>query len=735
MSKYPVKDETIGPFRGRVSGDWRSSDLLLALVRIPALINSDEAEVLTSGRNRNIKIDLVCKRQALTVVVKAFRRPSLLKNAIDRRGRGSKARRTWQAAVHLAEAGVGTPEPVAFLERWVEERLVESYVVTRFQEGISSFTHELNNLFRHEPECAKCMALMQSVADAVRAMHDTGFQHNDLGNQNILLRRLGGEKWGDVQFIDLNRGRIRGSLTPPQRARDISRLYLPSDFLRVFKDMYWGMVPPAEFQVCESRYRRRYAWHSRTRRLRHPIRESRKRRASGDPPAYPAEPDLWIWDERSGQAQTTLLSKDRRRYYPMERFLKEVFFTLKALIPVWREYRALRETAYREPVAMRGRIGISIETSAERVSRQLALLAALGPVPVCVRFYHHRSRDERDATITAVRRIHAAGHAVSIALIQDRAAVKNPAAWRAFADDVLKQVSGIVECVEIGHAINRVKWGIWGLAEYRRLVMGVSVLRAKYPDLTLTGPAVIDFECPYVLAALGSLPPSFRFGALSHHLYVDRRGAPENRQGLFSALEKFMLVRAIARRSEHCEDRFIVSEVNWPLAGTGIHSPVGSPYVSPGLRLDDPSVSEDDYADYMIRYLLIALCSGMVEQVYWWRLVAFGYGLVDDSDPEQWRERPAFAALCEFLQHVGDATFERRHELNDDGAVAFVFRREDGRRFRVAYTSGKECEITLPGATVPVKLSGRPVYVEDGSKAEIRKAGPTSPGRLRRARR
>lgn len=712
MSRYPIKDETIGPFRGRVSGGWRSPEMLLALVRIPALINSDEAEVLTSGRNRNIKIDLVCKRQTLTVVVKAFRKPSLLKNAIDRRGRGSKARRTWLAAVHLAEAGVGTPEPVAFLERWVEERLVESYVVTVFQEGVTSFTEELNHLFRHEPECAKLMELMHAVAVAVRAMHDTGFRHNDLGNQNVLLRRQGDAAWGDVQFIDLNRGRIRDSLTPPQRARDISRLYLPSDFLRVFKEMYWDMAPPEEFQLWERRYRNRYAWHSRTRRLRHPIRESRKRKSPGEPPAYPAEPDLWIWDERSGQAQTTLQSKDRKKYYPFDRVWGSLTSSLKALIPVWREYRSLLQAAYSAPVAMKGRMGVAIEPTAGRFERLCPLLKALGPIPVFVRFYHHRSHEDRDAAVAAVEQLHDAGHTVGIALVQDRNAVKDAASWQAFANDVLGRVGSRVDSVEIGHAINRVKWGIWDLAEYRQLVTGVSVLRARYPELTFTGPSVIDFEYPYVLAALDRLPSGFRFGALSHHLYVDRRGAPENRQGQFSSLEKFVLARAIARWSPHCEDRVVVSEVNWPVEGTGVYSPVGSPYVSPGPRFGDPSVSEEDYANFMVRYLLIALCSGMVERVYWWRLVAYGYGLVDDSNDEQWRERPAFYALKTFLKWVGDATFEKRVELNENGAVGFLFRREDSSKFWVAYAPNGVCDVELPSGGKEVTLSGRPQYVE-----------------------
>jgi len=690
------------------------------------LINSENAEVLTEGRNRNIKIDLVLERKTLPVVVKVFGRPWLLKNAVARRG-GSKARRTWLAAQHLSEAGVGTPPPVAFLEHWVEGRLVESYMVTVYQDGISSFAAELGHLLHKESECEKLMSLMQSVADALRSMHGAGFLHNDLGNQNILLRRQEGDAWGDVQFIDLNRGRIRETLTPRDRARDISRLYLPSDLLRVFKEMYYDCVPPEEFQTWETRYRKRFAFHTRTRKLRHPIREARQARKSAELPLYPCEKDLWIWDERSGQAQTSLLSKDRSRHYPLERHWEILYSTIKAIVPVWREYKVQLLSAFSRPVAMQDRVGMSIEVGTEHFERQLKLLAALGPIPVFVRFYHHKPLSHRAAAVEAVRILHEAGHSVSIALVQDRHAVLDAASWQEFADYVLERISGIVDMVEIGHAINRVKWGVWDYSEYRKLVVSVSNLKARYPGLMLTGPAVIDFEYPYVLAALDALPSGVSLGALSHHLYVDRRGAPENKQGRFSTLEKCALAKAIARHSNRCEDRFIISEVNWPIVGTGVYSPVGSPYVSPAPRFDDPSVSEADYADYMIRYVLITVCSGMVERVYWWRLVAHGFGLVDDIDPAQWRERSSYKMLTLFLQWVQASTFESRIELSGDGPVAFKFTREDGSQFLIAYTSGAACEVKLPmpigdvvsgdgtalekGTGEEVQLSGRPVYI------------------------
>ena len=177
-------------------------------------------------------------------------------------------------------------------------------------------------------------------------------------------------------------------------------------------------------------------------------------------------------------------------------------------------------------------------------------------------------------------------------------------------------------------------------------------MRERYPNLDITGPATIDFEYPFLLSALKLWPESVPLSALSHHLYVDRRGAPENPQNGFSSVEKFALAKAIAEQTPVCSGSVVVSEVNWPIAGTAVHSPVTAPFEyanSSSLQLHDSGVSEQEYADFMLRYYVLGLCSGFVERVYWWRLVARGYGLVDIENNGSLRERPAYQALRHFL--------------------------------------------------------------------------------------
>jgi len=720
MDHFSNTDIAIGMYHGRINTDRADAASLAWLEGVARHIQAPGAEVLAEGRNRNVRVRMpVAGGGTLDVVVKAFGSGGSLQAWRDRRV-GTKARRTWKASVHLTTVGAGTPEPLAFLERWQGSRLSESYVVTAYQLGVTSFAQALDDLYRREPDCEKLMALLDAVATAVRRMHDGGFQHNDLGNQNILLRRDDQGRWGDVRFIDLNRGRIKPALSARDRGRDLSRITLPSDFRRVFFEMVCQVEPPADFLKWESHYRRRFAWHSRTRHWRHPIREARRMPAPGDPPRYPDPKDIWIWDERSGQPIVTLRSRERARHYPQSRNLHVMISALRALPGAWRAYGTFRKQAFGGRVEMHGRVGVAVEAYGQDSERQIALLETLGRIPVMVRFYHHRGAAAAAAAATVVETLARRGHPVSIAMVQDRRAVRDPASWKAFVDPVLERLVSRVELVEAGHAINRVKWGVWDFGEYRRLMEPFAAWQSRYPSLCIGGPAMIDFEYAYIPAALDALPDGLRFGALTHHLYVDRRGAPETPQGRFAALEKFALARALAGRAG---DRLIVTEFNWPLAGTGVYSPVGAPYESPGVRHNDPSVSETEAAAYLLRYVLIAICSGLVERVFWWRLAALGYGLVDDST-EAWRERPAFRALARLLGRFEDSVFTARMVVPASAPVGaegilYRFERPDGSPWWMAYSCAETCRIPVPpGVTAATTAFGESLAL-DGKDIEL----------------
>src|SRR5688572_2455476 len=161
-----MKDETlmVGRYVGALAPRYRTPEILQRLAGLDAWLESPSARLIAGGgRNRHVCIDLPPEGGAETVIVKAFGRQAWLRDLRDS-GRGSKARRTWLAATHLVERGVGTPSPVGYLERWSGTRLVESYFLAAYVPGAVSFRDALIELFNERPEAALFMELFECVA-------------------------------------------------------------------------------------------------------------------------------------------------------------------------------------------------------------------------------------------------------------------------------------------------------------------------------------------------------------------------------------------------------------------------------------------------------------------------------------------------------------------------------------------------------------------------------------------
>lgn len=631
------------------------------------------------------------------LVVKTFRRTKFFQRFSEKRV-GTKAQRAFRAAQILRELGVGTPRVLALAETLSPNgAILESRLISEFVPALTDFRVEMKRLLRAGDDAPAVAALIRDVAEACRAFHDCGIIHRDLGNQNIALRET---PWGEreVLFLDLDRVRILppGTLTMAQRGADLARLDLPSE-LRTFFHLYYD--EPAltrEFFRAEEKARKAFARHEKTRKFRHPIREYRVRcaeRARGGPRELPPN-ELWLWDERSVQAVPVISARERRKYRPASHIFSIFRELLLRGLSVRRAYRKFAAKSFAEPVEnLSEKIGMTLDAVPETWSAQLGFLdeleAAAGTrLPILLRVYNHKGEAHREFVCEKARELSARGNGVALALVQDRAAVREPAGWR---ETVLRTVAATHEFAdfyEIGHATNRAKWGVWSGKDYEKLLAPALEAKSIFPQIRLTGPACIDFDIHSVPSLLARVPAG-TFSALSQHLYVDRRGAPENFQGKFDLVRKCAYLRATAEVYGFGSNRIVVSEVNWPLLHTGTWSPIGAFYCTPGGPVaSPPSVNEDDYAKFMCRYFLLALASGHVSRVYWWRLAHRAFGLIDDSVEDCPRERPAFAALKNLLENLRGASFVRRVPADAAplGTEILEFARNDGSRFRASWT-------------------------------------------------
>ncbi len=203
-------------------------------------------------------------------------------------------------------------------------------------------------------------------------------------------------------------------------------------------------------------------------------------------------------------------------------------------------------------------------------------------------------------------------------------------------EDLSQLFETFAECVthfQIGSTINRAKWGFFSVHEYLRFYqVAYRLKQEKFPSLKLLGPSVIDFEYHFSVHALFNLF-KLKYDALSALLYVDRRGAPENTQMGFDLVKKIDLLDTLAYLSPKSSRHIYITETNWPISNTAPYAPTS----------EFECVDEESYANFMVRYYLLAFASQKVDAVYWHQLIAPGYGLVDNRDGI--RKRTAFNAF------------------------------------------------------------------------------------------
>jgi hypothetical protein len=115
-------------------------------------------------------------------------------------------------------------------------------------------------------------------------------------------------------------------------------------------------------------------------------------------------------------------------------------------------------------------------------------------------------------------------------------------------------------------------------------------------------------------------------------------------------------------------------------------------------------VGEQEQADYLVRYYLLALGTGAVERVFWWQMIAKGYGLVD---PVGLRRRPAFEAFRTLIRELEGSRLESVLPV-PASARLWLLRRPDGAQVAVGWSPAGPVRVALPdGREVEVGSSPR----------------------------
>jgi hypothetical protein len=236
---------------------------------------------------------------------------------------------------------------------------------------------------------------------------------------------------------------------------------------------------------------------------------------------------------------------------------------------------------------------------------------------------------------------------ITLKILQDRENIQDAKLLNYNLDLIFSKFQNSVDMFEIGSTINRAKWGFFSVNEYANFYkVAYDLQQNKYKNIKLIGSGVIDFEYHFSIHTLFNLI-KYKFNGVSSLLYVDRRGAPENMQMGFALADKIALLNTIIWLSPKSSNELHITETNWPISNTAPFAPTS----------EHECVSEDIYADFMLRYHLLAFASQQVDSLSWHQLVAPGYGLIDNR--QDIRKRSAYNTYKFMLQNLKNAQFLR----------------------------------------------------------------------------
>ena len=383
------------------------------------------------------------------------------------------------------------------------------------------------------------------------------------------------------------------------------------------------------------------------------------------------------WNEFADQPHNVAPRRERLKHHLMHAgtYLSLAGANLKRAVPILSGYRRYWRNIYKTPVNLGTPFGVAVTPAAGRSEEIIQNLKDTGSRQTLVRLpsWDMQNFSTYERFLDQLRK---EGFEVTLSLLQRRDDVVNPPSWRVFLEGAFDRFRTLSSHFEIGHAWNRTKWGVWDHTEYLRLALTAVELAQKY-GVKLAGPAVIDFEFHLYPPLLRVLP----FDKVTSLLYVDRMGAPENSQFGWDTSRKIALLKAVVDASARKSRDVWITEVNWPLQGSGKYSPASG----------KPNVTEEEQADYLVRYFILTLASGLIERVYWWQLVAPGYGLVDSREPG-WRRRPSYRAFQTIVRLLDRSLFVGSSRAGE-GRIFFFSRENES--WALCWTPGRPLDYSF----------------------------------------
>lgn len=180
-----------------------------------------------------------------TINIKSFKIPNLINKIAYRYFRKSKARRSFEYATTLLEKGIGTPQPIAYLENYNWLGLTTSFYVSEHLVTELTF-RELVEI----PEYPENEIILRQFTKFCFDLHEKGIEFLDHSPGNTLIKKVGDQQYA-FYLVDLNRMNFHTTMDFDMRMKNLSRLTPKKEMIAVMSDEYAKFYPQTKEKVFE----------------------------------------------------------------------------------------------------------------------------------------------------------------------------------------------------------------------------------------------------------------------------------------------------------------------------------------------------------------------------------------------------------------------------------------------------------------------------------------------------
>ena len=135
----------------------------------------------------------------------------------------SRALKSWIAGNSLLVRGISTPLPLALVEKKYGPFIYESFLITEWLPDAPELNDYVACLHKQAVSAGEKRKFIQSLAMAIRNLHEKGIYHADLKSTNVLVREEGPGRW-TFYFVDLERVKFKKNLTFMERANNLAQI-------------------------------------------------------------------------------------------------------------------------------------------------------------------------------------------------------------------------------------------------------------------------------------------------------------------------------------------------------------------------------------------------------------------------------------------------------------------------------------------------------------------------------